>query len=74
MAFSQLIFCDSLRDIETYLRAMPSKLYHAGFRSRVARSPLTDANRRRDLAESLISRVLISAYGRLLLLSPRGAK
>ncbi len=80
MAFSQLIFCDSLRDIETDLRAMPSKLYHAGFRSRMEQGTLADATRRRDwrigrdLAESLISRVLISAYGRFLLLSPRGAK
>jgi hypothetical protein len=48
MAFAQLTFRESLRDIETCLRAMGTKLYHAGFRSRVARSTLADANRVHD--------------------------
>jgi hypothetical protein len=48
MAFAQLTGRESLRDIETCLRALSSKLYHAGFRSRIARSTLADANERRD--------------------------
>ena len=48
MAFAQLTYRESLRDIETCLRAMGSKLYHAGFRSRVSRSTLADANEQRD--------------------------
>jgi len=62
MAFAQLTFRESLRDIETCLRSIQAKLYHAGFRSRISRSTLGDANRRRnwriyfDLAQVLISR------------------
>jgi len=48
MAFAQLTTRESLRDIETCLRAMEPKLYHAGFRSRVSRSTLADANEQRD--------------------------
>jgi hypothetical protein len=48
MAFAQLTCRDSLRDVETCLRAMNSKLYHAGFRGRISRSTLADANERRD--------------------------
>jgi hypothetical protein len=48
MAFAQLTFRESLRDIETCLRAMPQKLYHAGIRGTVARSTLADANESRD--------------------------
>jgi hypothetical protein len=48
MAFAQLTFRESLRDIETCLRTMGSKLYHCGIRSRMARSTLADANERRD--------------------------
>ena len=48
MAFAQLAYRDSLRDIETCLRAMGSKLYHAGFRGNVSRSTLADANETRD--------------------------
>jgi hypothetical protein len=48
MAFAQLTYRESLRDIETCLRAMGPKLYHAGFRGRIARSTLADANRCRD--------------------------
>jgi len=49
MAFAQLTYRESLRDIETCLRAMGAKLYHAGFRcGRVSRSTLADANERRD--------------------------
>ena len=48
MAFAQLTFRESLRDIETCLRSMQPKLYHAGFRGRISRSTLGDANRSRD--------------------------
>jgi hypothetical protein len=48
MAFAQLTFRESLRDIETCLRSVGPKLYHAGFRGRVSRSTLGDANRLRD--------------------------
>jgi hypothetical protein len=48
LAFAQLTFRESLRDIETCLRAVPSKLYHAGFRGAIARSTLADANRVHD--------------------------
>ena len=48
MAFAQLTGRESLRDIETCLRAMRPKLYHAGFRGLVSRSTLADANENRD--------------------------
>src|SRR5438876_9925014 len=48
MAFAQLTFRESLRDIVTCLRAVESKLYHAGFRGLVSRSTLADANRVHD--------------------------
>jgi len=48
LAFAQLTFRESLRDIEACLRAQQSKLYHMGFRGRIARSTLADANEIRD--------------------------
>ena len=48
MAFAQLTYRESLRDIETCLRAIGSKLYHMGFKSTIARSTLADANESRD--------------------------
>ena len=48
MAFAQLTYRESLRDIETCLNAVPSRLYHAGFRGRVSKSTLSDTNKRRD--------------------------
>jgi len=48
MAFAQLTYRESLRDIEACLRSLSSKLYHMGFRSRVSRSTLADANESRD--------------------------
>src|SRR5882762_2006715 len=48
MAFAQLTFRESLRDIETCLRALGGKLYHLGFRGHIARSTLADANETRD--------------------------
>jgi len=48
MAFAQLTYRESLRDIETCLRALQPKLYHAGFRGQVSRSTLADADRTHD--------------------------
>ena len=48
LGFAQLTFRESLRDIETCLRALEPKLYHAGFRGKVSRSTLADANRAHD--------------------------
>jgi hypothetical protein len=60
MAFAQLTYRESLRDIEACLRAQESKLFHMGIRGKVSRSTLADANANRDwliyadLAHSLI--------------------
>jgi hypothetical protein len=48
MAFAQLTYHESLRDIEACLRAVQPKLYHVGIRARVARSTLARANEMRD--------------------------
>ena len=60
MAFAQLTYRESLRDLEACLRAQASKLYHMGIKNRVSRSTLADANEARDwriyaeFAQSLI--------------------
>src|SRR3984893_7573026 len=65
MAFAQLTFRESLRDIEVCLRAQSSKLYHLGIRSAVARNTLANANAVRDwriyadFAQSLIDTTTI---------------
>jgi hypothetical protein len=62
MAFGQLTFRESLRDVETCLRSRHDQLYHLGIRGEVSRSVLADANRQRDwriyhdLAQRLIRR------------------
>ena len=48
MAFSQLTFRESLRDIEACLRAHQDKLYHMGIRGGMSRNTLANANQRRD--------------------------
>ncbi|MCF8145707.1 MAG: IS4 family transposase [Deltaproteobacteria bacterium] len=48
MAFAQLTYRESLRDIECCLRAMRERLYHMGIRGKVSRSTLADANETRD--------------------------
>jgi hypothetical protein len=48
LAFAQLTFRESLRDIEACLRAAPQKLYHVGIRSPVSRNTLANANQMRD--------------------------
>ena len=60
MAFAQLTYRESLRDIQACLRAQSSKLYHMGFRATIARNTLAHANATRDwriyceFAQSLI--------------------
>ncbi len=60
MAFAQLTYRESLRDIEACLRAQSNKLYHMGIRSQMSRNTLSNANKVRDwriyadLAHSLI--------------------
>lgn len=62
MAFGQLTFRESLRDVETCLRSRQDQLYHLGIRGEVCHSTLADANRERDwriyydLAQLLIRR------------------
>lgn len=48
MAFAQLTYRESLRDIEACLNALQSKLYHLGIRSKISKSTLADANNTRD--------------------------
>jgi len=48
MAFAQITYRQSLRDVETCLRAMKSKLYHCGIRGKVSRNTLAKANESRD--------------------------
>jgi IS4 transposase len=48
MAFAQLTYRESLRDIEVCLRSLQSRLYHAGFRGLVSRNTLANANEQRD--------------------------
>lgn len=48
MAFAQLTFRESLRDIEICLRSVKNKLYHMGIRSRVSRNTLSNANEKRN--------------------------
>ncbi len=48
LAFAQLTYRESLRDIEACLRAQQAKLYHMGFRGRISRTTLADANEQRD--------------------------
>ena len=61
MAFAQLTYRESLRDIEACLGSLQGKLYHLGFRGKVARSTLADANESRnwrifaDFAQRLIA-------------------
>lgn len=48
MAFAQLTYRESLRDIEACLRSMNNKLYHMGIRGKISKSTLADANENRD--------------------------
>ena len=68
LAFAQLTYRESLRDIETCLRAIRKKLYHAGFRGSIARNTLAKANEQRDwriyadLAQVLIAHEIGRAH------------
>jgi len=75
MAFAQLTYRESLRDIEACLRAMGGKLYHMGFRSNVARSTLADANESRDwrIFADFAHRLIATAR-RLYLSEPMGVE
>jgi hypothetical protein len=61
MSFAQFTYRESLRDIEACLRSVGGKLYHLGFRGKIARSTLADANESRnwrifaDFAQVLIA-------------------
>lgn len=63
MAFAQLTYRESLRDIEICLSAQSSKLYHMGFRDAVRRSTLADANETRDwrIYADFATRLIIQA-------------
>jgi hypothetical protein len=63
MAFAQLTYRESLRDIEACLLAQAAKLYHMGFREPVARSTLADANESRDwrIWEAFAGRLITQA-------------
>ncbi len=73
MAFAQLTYRESLRDIETCLGAVGGKLYHMGFRSSVARSTLADANESRDWRiYADFAQTLIATARRLYARDPMG--
>jgi transposase len=63
MAFAQLTYRESLRDIETCLSVQASKLYHMGFSEPVRRSTLADANEARDwrIYADLAARLIVQA-------------
>jgi hypothetical protein len=63
MAFAQLTYRESLRDIETCLSVQASKLYHMGFSESVRRSTLADANELRDwrIHAELAQRLIVQA-------------
>ena len=48
LSFAQLMYRESLRDIQACLRSVQGKLYHMGFRGRIAKSTLSDANEVHD--------------------------
>src|SRR6266704_463625 len=73
MAFAQLTYRESLRDIEACLGSIGSKLYHMGFRGKVARSTLADANEARDWRiYADFAQVLIAIARPLYALDPIG--
>lgn len=75
MAFAQLTYRESLRDIETCLRALGGKLYHLGIRGHISRSTLADANETRDwriFAD--LARVLITTARPLYAGDPLGVE
>ncbi len=66
LAFAQLSYRESLRDIEACLRAMRPRLYHMGFRGKVSRNTLAHANEKRNWRiDADIAQILIQ-HARLL--------
>src|SRR4030042_1361161 len=65
MAFAQLTFRESLRDIDACLRSMQSKLYHMGIHGKVARNTLAHANENRDWR-------IYEDFARALIMTARG--
>ena len=75
MAFAQLAFRESLRDIESCLRSMHRKLYHMGIRGRISKSTLSDANENRDWhIYADFAQVLIHTARTLYLKEPFGVE
>jgi hypothetical protein len=75
MAFAQLTYRESLRDIEACLGAQPAKLYHLGIRGHVSRSALADANEGRDWRIYFeFAQALIHIARRLYAKEPLGVK
>jgi len=75
MAFAQLTYRESLRDIEACLRSQSTKLYHLGIRGKVSRSALADANETRDWRlYADFAQGLIRTARRLYLDEPLGAQ
>jgi len=73
MAFAQLTYRESLRDIESCLRFMQPKLYHMGLRSQVSRNTLANANNQRDWhIYADLAQVLIHRARKLYLNEPFG--
>jgi len=73
LAFAQLTYRESLRDIEACLRAKSTKLYHMGIRSRISRNTLAHANQVRDWRiYADFAQVLITMARRLYVNEPFG--
>ncbi len=71
MAFAQLTYRESLRDIEACLRSAGTKLYHMGIRGRVSRNTLANANQVRDWRiYADFAQILISTARRLYVDDP----
>jgi len=63
--FAQLTYRESLRDIETCLRALGTKLYHSGIRSRVSRSTLADPSLHHNMSLNRREKAAGVAFGKL---------
>ena len=75
MAFAQLTYRESLRDIESCLRFMRPKLYHMGFRGQISRNTLANANNQRDWhIYADFAQVLIHRARKLYLNEPFGVE
>jgi len=75
MAFAQLTYRESLRDIESCLRFMQPRLYHMGFRGQISRNTLSNANNQRDWhIYADLAQVLIHRARKLYLKEPFGVE